>query len=125
MIFWRSTSVLFLLIGYSFISLIVMAQRSPNPHPNTRPPAAKDKVAKKLFKQSCVKCHGADGAGETTQGQILGATDFTDSEWQERVDDERLDNSITYGRGQMPAFGEKLTREQITLLLTYVRSFKK
>ena len=112
------------LVGYSFIGLILMAQTSPNTHQYTRIPVAKAKEAKKLFKQKCSKCHGANGAGETTFGQIVGAADFTDSEWQKRVDDERLVNSITYGRGQMPPFGKKLTREQITFLLAYVRAFK-
>jgi mono/diheme cytochrome c family protein len=87
-------------------------------------PATKGKDTKKLFKQNCVKCHGADGAGETAFGQIVGAADFTDSEWQKRVDDKRLINSMTYGRGQMPPFGKKFTKEQIISLLAYVRAFK-
>ena len=117
--------VFVLLAAYSFMGLILMAQTSTNAPQNTPIPAAKAKEAKKLFKQHCRKCHGADGAGETTFGQIVGAADFTDSEWQKRVDDERLVNSITYGRGQMPPFGKKLTREQITFLLAYVRAFKR
>ena len=117
--------VFVLVAGYSFIGLILMAQTSTNAHQYTQIPAAKAKEAKKLFKQNCRKCHGADGAGETTFGQIVGAADFTDSEWQRRVDDERLVNSITYGRGQIPPFGKKLSREQITFLLAYVRAFKK
>lgn len=74
----------------------------------------KTKEAKRLFKQKCAKCHGQDG----------GATNLTDPEWQERVDDKRLINSLKYGRGQMPAFGEKLTEEQITSLMLYVRTLK-
>ena len=89
-----------------------------------RMPATNAKEAKKLFKQNCVKCHGADGAGETSSGQIVGATDFTDSEWHKRVDDQRLINSITYGRGQMPPFAKKLSKEQIRSLLAYVRAFQ-
>lgn len=114
--------VLLLLRG---IGLIVMGQTSPNTHQPERMTPAKAREAKRLFKQNCIKCHGADGAGETTAGQIVGAADFTDSEWQERVDDQRLINAMAYGRGQMPAFGKKLSKEQITLLLAYVRAFKK
>lgn len=95
----------------------------------TRPPhsqtsAAKSKEAKKLFKQKCAKCHGSDGAGNTQYGQIVGATDLADPEWQKRVDDERILNSVTHGRGQMPGFEKKLTNEQLALLAAYVRSFK-
>ncbi|MDQ6651556.1 MAG: cytochrome c [Acidobacteriota bacterium] len=87
-------------------------------------PAAKAKEAKKLFKQYCAKCHGADGVGETTLGQIVRAADFTDSEWQKRVDDRRLVNSTIYGRRQMPTFGKKLSKEQIASLVSYVRAYK-
>jgi len=92
--------------------------------PHSQSSAAKTKEARKLFKQKCAKCHGSDGAGNTTYGQIVGATDLTDPEWQKRVADERILNSITHGRGQMPAFDKKLTSEQLMLLSVYVRSFK-
>jgi len=87
-------------------------------------PATKAKETKRLFKQKCVKCHGQDGAGNN-YGKIVGATNLTDPEWQQRVDDKRLVNSVTHGRGQMPAFGEKLTEEQIASLVSYVRTLGK
>ena len=80
---------------------------------------------KKLFKQKCAKCHGSKGVGDTTYGEIVGATDLTNASWQERVDDNRLLNSIRHGRGQMPGFGKKLNDEQIASLALYVRTFKK
>jgi len=86
---------------------------------------AKAKVAKKLFSQKCVKCHGSDGTGKTIFGQIAGATDLTASKWQDKVDDKQIVNSITHGKGQMPSFEKKLSTEQITLLSTYVRTFRK
>jgi cbb3-type cytochrome c oxidase subunit III len=106
--------VLVLFIGY-----IAMSQNVVN-----KIPAAKTKEAKRLFKQKCVKCHGQDGAGNN-YGQVVGATNLTDPDWQQRVDDKRLVNSIKHGRGQMPAFGEKLTEEQITSLVLYVRTLEK
>jgi cbb3-type cytochrome c oxidase subunit III len=87
-------------------------------------PATKVKSAKTLFKQHCIRCHGADGRGETVAGEIAGAQDFTDSEWQNRVEDQRIVISITDGRGQMPSFGKKFSKEQIKLLAVYVRTFK-
>jgi cbb3-type cytochrome c oxidase subunit III len=122
---FRKLSVLLLVFALlGGIGLIVMGQTSPIMHQDTRVSAAKAKNVKKLFKQNCVKCHGADGAGETTFGQIAGAADFTDSDWQKRVDDQRLVNSITYGRGQMPSFDKKFSKEQIKSLVSYVRAFK-
>lgn len=99
-----------LLIGYSF-------QRSQSS-------SQAKKEAKRLFKQKCAKCHGQDGAGNN-YGQIIGATNLTDPEWQERVDDQRIINSIKHGRGQMPALGEKLSQDQITSLMLHVRTLKK
>lgn len=87
--------------------------------------SSKIKEAKKVFKQNCVKCHGTDGTGNTTQGKTIGASNLTDPEWQERVEDKRLINIIKHGRGEMPAFTEKLTDDQIDSLMLFVRSLKK
>ena len=87
-------------------------------------PANEIKKARNLFKQHCVKCHGADGRGQSAEGEIAGAQDFTDKEWQHRVEEQRIINSITYGHGQMPSFGKKLSKVQIKLLSTFVLTFK-
>jgi mono/diheme cytochrome c family protein len=55
----------------------------------------------------------------------VGATDLTDPEWKNRVDDETILNSITHGRGLRPGFNKKLTNEQIALLPAYVHSFNR
>ena len=86
--------------------------------------ANKAREAKALFKPNCVKCHGVNGRGETTKGEIVGAQDFTDSKWQKRVEQQQVLNSITYGRGQMPSFEKRLSKDQIKLLALYVRTFK-
>lgn len=117
-------SVMVLLAGNLIIDL-GMSQSVTNTFHSSQVPAVKAKEAKRLFKQRCVKCHGSDGTGDTTYGQIVGATNLTDPEWQQRVDDKRLVTSIKHGRGQMPAFGEKLTEEQITSLVSYVRTLGK
>jgi len=82
--------------------------------------------AKQLFAEKCVKCHGADGRGQTTLGEMFDAPDFTDkSWWKEDVKDKRLIESVRNGKGGMPKFGKKLTGQQIELLVTYVRRFGK
>src|SRR5262249_18008895 len=117
--------VLVLVLENSFIGSAAKSRASASRPQNSQMSAAKAKEARKLFKQKCTKCHGQDGTGNTTDGQIVGATNLTDPEWQERVDDKRLVNSIKHGRGQMPAFGEKFTEEQITSLVSYVRTLGK
>lgn len=78
-----------------------------------------------LFKQKCVKCHGADGSGDTSMGRIFNAPDFTDSGWWAKHPDtaERV-RVITKGKKNMPAFGKKLTKAQIAGLAAYVERFK-
>ena len=114
-------SVMVLLVG---TLLIGVSQAIANRLQRSQASPAKAKEAKRLFKQRCAKCHGQDGGGNN-YGQIIGATNLTDPEWHQRVDDQRIINSIKHGRGQMPALGEKLTDEQITALMLYVRTLKK
>ena len=104
--------------------LIGVSEAVANRSQRSQASPVKAKDAKRLFKQKCSKCHGQDGAGNN-YGQIIGATNLTDPVWHERVDDQRIINSIKHGRGQMPAQGEKLTEEQITSLMLHVRTLKK
>jgi cytochrome c6 len=78
-----------------------------------------------LFAKNCATCHGKDGSSKTFKAKFNHARNLTDSEWQATVSDERLFNSITNGRGHMPAWGKKLSEEEINSLVTYVRHLKK
>jgi mono/diheme cytochrome c family protein len=80
--------------------------------------------AKRLFGEKCARCHGPDGRGKTVTGDILGVPDFTDARWwDEEKSDRRLVASVTEGRAEMPAFGKKLSRQEIAALVAYVRRF--
>ena len=77
-----------------------------------------------LYKQKCSKCHGADGSGDTSLGRVYGAPDFTDSGWRSKHPSSEFLAVITRGKKNMPAFGKKLTRAQISSLATYIQRFK-
>lgn len=78
------------------------------------------------FSKNCATCHGRDGHADTFKSRHrYHARDLTDARWQSEVSDERILESIREGRGRMPAFKGKLTGEQITSLLEYVRGLKK
>ena len=82
--------------------------------------------AKALFKEKCTRCHGPDGNGQTVLGEMLDVPDFTDGKWwKDHGNDEALVKSVTNGNGDMPAFGKKLTRPEISLLVSYVHQFNK
>lgn len=79
--------------------------------------------AKSLFNYHCARCHGSDGRAFMAPGEVGFARNFTDRRWQAEVSDKRLINSVTRGRGGMPAFKGTLSRKQIKALVAYVRRF--
>ena len=78
-----------------------------------------------LYDKKCATCHGKDGRAKTFKARFKPVRNLTDAAWQAEVSDERLFNSITTGRGKMPAFGKKLSKEEIESLVAYVRGLKK
>ena len=85
----------------------------------------KDLDAGVLFDKHCDTCHGKDGQAKTFKAKFNHARNLTDAKWQAEVSDERLFNSITNGKGKMPAWGKKLSEAQINSLVAYVRKLKK
>jgi cytochrome c6 len=81
--------------------------------------------AKTTFKDKCSRCHGWDGKGNTVLGNMLFPPDFTDDKWWKETTHQRLQESITNGKNEMPAFGKKLTKPEILALIAYVRCFEK
>ena len=76
------------------------------------------------FKAKCAACHGPDGSGSTTMGKNLKLRDFSSADVQKQSDDE-LTTIITKGKGKMPAYDGKLTKDQISDVVKYIRSLKK
>ena len=78
-----------------------------------------------LYDKKCAECHGKDGRSHTFRGKHTHSRDLADAQWQDQVTDERIYNSISNGKGKMPAFGKKLSDGDINSLVTFVRSLKK
>jgi cytochrome c6 len=72
----------------------------------------------------CAPCHGAKGAGETKLGQNLHVRDLGSAEVQQRPDADLME-IISKGKGRMPPYASKLTREQIDGLVKWIRTLKK
>ncbi|HYL63172.1 MAG TPA: cytochrome c [Candidatus Methylomirabilis sp.] len=77
-----------------------------------------------LFKSKCAACHGPDGKGETAMGKALKIRNLGSPEVQSQSD-AQLTEIVTKGKNKMPAFDGKLSKEQITALVAYVRDFGK
>ena len=73
-----------------------------------------------LFQSNCLMCHGADGTGATPAGQALKVVSLRDPAVV-KMSRAELANVISKGKGNMPAFGTRLTPTQIERLVSYIR----
>lgn len=111
-------------LGLSFVLVSLYAARSENLVMGAAV-RQKDVDASVLFEKHCDTCHGKDGQAKTFKAKFNHARNLTDAKWQSEVTDERLFNSISNGKGKMPAWGKKLTEAQINSLVAYVRKLKR
>src|ERR1700687_286903 len=77
-----------------------------------------------IFKEKCAACHGPTGTGDTTMGKNLKLRDLGSADVQKQTDAE-LTAIITAGKGKMPAYGAKLSKEQVGELVKFIRTLKK
>jgi mono/diheme cytochrome c family protein len=76
--------------------------------------------AKAYYGKNCAGCHGTDGKGGDS---TMITPNFKDAAWQKRRTDQNLFDSITKGKGMMPAWKEKMTEEQIKSVIAFIRKF--
>ena len=79
---------------------------------------------------SCARCHGADGKGQTNMGKRLNCKDYTDASVQAALTDDAAFKAIKEGfknsdgkTVMRPA--ANLSDEDIKGLVAYMRTFKK
>lgn len=75
------------------------------------------------FKSKCAMCHGADGKGQTAMGKTLNLRDLGSADVQS-MSDADLTNTITNGKGKMPKYDGKLTKDQISDAVKFIRTLK-
>ncbi|MCU1347566.1 MAG: hypothetical protein JWO56_596, partial [Acidobacteria bacterium] len=76
-----------------------------------------------VYKAKCAACHGPDGSGNTTVGKSLKLRPLGSPDVQQLTDAE-LTKVIADGKGKMPAYGKKLTPDEIQCLITLIRTMK-
>lgn len=82
------------------------------------PPAAA------VYKTSCAPCHGAAGDANTPAGKRFNVPSFSSAAALKETDADLLAVAKN-GKGKMPAWHDKLTDEQLTGLVAYIRSLQK
>jgi mono/diheme cytochrome c family protein len=92
-----------------------------------KPPASswadQMQAARKLFWNSCAKCHEEDGQGRQKAGSEAAIPDFTDRRWQQKRSDAELQVIILDGMGAgMPAFHNKISVPQARTLVGFIRA---
>jgi cytochrome c6 len=70
-----------------------------------------------LYQSNCALCHGKAGK-PTPIGRRMGATSLTTL----KASTAAMVNVITHGQKRMPAFKNRLTKEQIDALAAYIKS---
>jgi mono/diheme cytochrome c family protein len=72
-----------------------------------------------LYYRQCARCHGLDGTGNARAAKTMEGLDLTASEMIAAGDRAAVRRNLVHGEGSMPPFGEKLTPEQIDVLVAY------
>lgn len=105
--------LLYALIAVVGLALTVVGTNTPAGAQSTDNPA--DVAAgKAVYATSCAGCHGADGTGVAGLGRpLIGIASQGDRDTHIA--------SITDGKGGMPAFGDKLSADEIAQSTSYVR----
>jgi ubiquinol-cytochrome c reductase cytochrome b subunit len=100
----------------------IAVEKTPAPKESAGPIQQLD-VAR-LYSSNCAACHGVDGTGQQIRSGMPTIPDFTSLAWQMSQTDLEITHRILDGNEPlMPAFRERLSREQNLALAIYVRAF--
>jgi len=83
--------------------------------------AAADGAA--IFKAKCAMCHGPNGDASTGMAKTMGLKPLSSADVQKTSEADMV-TLVTNGKGKMPASKGKLTDEEITAVVKYVKSLK-
>jgi mono/diheme cytochrome c family protein len=82
-------------------------------------------TGKKIYTDKCLKCHGEKGKGDGPKAEDLEKkpADYTDKAKMAKFTDADLKKAVKEGKKPMPAFGKKLSDEEIDGVIGYIRTF--
>lgn len=77
-----------------------------------------------LYAKMCASCHGPKGTPAPAMAHSMGLSDFASTQAMAAVTDSAMRVAVSDGKGRgMPAYKSRLTPEQITALVKYIRTF--
>jgi cytochrome c6 len=77
-----------------------------------------------IFKAKCQSCHGPEGKADTAMAKNMKVRSMHSEEVQKQSKEE-LVKITTDGKGKMPAFKGKLSKDQIDDVVDYIKGLKK
>jgi mono/diheme cytochrome c family protein len=122
-------------LGVAFISMTPQQQKKPEPwevpakYKNMENPTTADaasvKAGEAAYKRYCASCHGKAGLGDGVKARALKTFpgDFSGEEYQSQTDGEHF-YKTKFGRGEMPAYENKIPDTDIWHMVNYMRTFK-
>lgn len=86
-------------------------------------------TAAENFENSCTKCHGADGKGQTKMGKKLKVRDMTTDEYKHDLDEAKALTALKEGIKQdgkevKKSFAADYTDDELKALIAHVKSLK-
>lgn len=102
----------FLLLSFAVPVVSISCRTEGQAKTEAAPPA---RIGRSLFLKNCAHCHAVDATGD----------DGPDLRGLKRKDDwiaRRIRNGV---KGEMTAFGEKFSQQDIDALIAYLRTLKK
>ena len=82
--------------------------------------AEDNELGKKIYAQKCAGCHGADGKGNAKMAERLKVSIPALTGGPARTDAELL-KIISEGKKPMPAFGRRLSKEELNAVTHYAK----
>lgn len=76
-----------------------------------------------LFAKNCARCHGESGNGDgPNAAQLSDVAVFTNQAFMAQLSAEDMAAAMSNGSGDMPAFGDKLSQDDIWAVTAYLRT---
>ena len=76
-----------------------------------------------VYKAKCQMCHGPNGDASSSMAKSMGLKPLNSADVQ-KTSAADMTALVTNGKGKMPAFKGKLSDDEISAVVTYVKSLK-
>ena len=119
-------------LGIAVVTMLAwtnLAQTADTPQTKPTNPVSFDvanlKRGRQYYTVHCIRCHGADGRGDTEMREFLKTppADLSDDQWVYGGADAAVFRVVTQGATarDMPAFGQQLDTQQTWQVINYIR----